>query len=313
MDLDIEGVVRRVPAWSRASLEIRLLSEGATDRTYVIAFDDEDYVVRIPGERTGLLGIDRRNEAEASRRAADLGIGPPVFGELPGIGTQITQLVPGRPIDELAFLGRLDDIVALVKHLHRSGPLTAQFPIHRVVEWHARDASSHGAIPPAAYERLHQQSRHIEASFSASPVAPVPSHNNLLPINVLGSTEVLPDTGPSRLWLVDFQYAGMNDVFFDLANLSVNSSFTSASDERLLALYFGNFTPSAWARLQLMKVMSLFRDGMWAIVQQAVSTLDTDFASYAEERLGSCERLAASAEFGRWLNDARRHPIPGFG
>ena len=53
-----------------------------------------------------------------------------------------------------------------------------------------------------------------------------------------------------------------------------------------------------------MKMMSEFREGMWAVVQQAISTLDTDFVSYAHERLGNCERLAASAEFDRWLTDA---------
>jgi hypothetical protein len=105
----------------------------------------------------------------------------------------------------------------------------------------------------------------------------------------------------------------MNDVFFDLANLSVNSSFTQESDERLLAAYFGAVTRSAWARLQLMKMMSEFREGMWAVVQQAISTLDTDFVGYANERLENCERLASRPEFDHWLTDAAapsvsRHP-----
>jgi len=57
-----------------------------------------------------------------------------------------------------------------------------------------------------------------------------------------------------------------------------------------------------------MKVMSEFREGMWAVVQQAISTLDTDFVAYAEERLGNCERLAASPDFDRWL-DAAAKPV----
>jgi thiamine kinase-like enzyme len=303
MGVDIEGVVRRVPAWSRGVVHVRPLSGGLTNRNYVVEFEGDEYVVRIPGERTNLLGIDRRQEAEASRRAAELGIGPPVMGELPGVGTQITQLVPGRHLDEIAFVARLADVVDVLRRFHDSGPLAGQFPIHRVVEWHARDASSHGAIPPAAYERLHQESRHIEAAFAASPMEPRPCHNDLLPSNVLFDVD--------RVWLLDYEYAGMNDVFFDLANLSVNAAFGSAADEQLLRLYFGDVTPSAWARLQLMKVMSEFREGMWAVVQQAVSTLDTDFAAYARERLTNCERLAASPDFGRWLHDARRHPVPG--
>jgi thiamine kinase-like enzyme len=294
---DIEAIVRRVPRWSRAEVRIRPLSGGITNRNYVVADGSNEYVVRIPGERTSLLGIDRQCEGEASVRAAELGIGPIVVGELPGVGTQITELVPGDHLDGAAFVERLDDVVALLQRFHTGGTLRGAFPIFRVVEWHARDASSHGVEPPSAYERLHQQSRLIETALAASPTPLVPCHNDLLPANVLFSDH--------RVWLLDYEYAGMNDAFFDLANLSVNCGLARADDDRLLELYCGEVTVARWARLQLMKVMSEFREGMWAVVQQAVSTLDTDFVTYADERLANCERLAASPDFGRWLTEAR--------
>ena len=98
---------------------------------------------------------------------------------------------------------------------------------------------------------------------------------------------------------------GFTDVFFDLANLSVNSELNDEADERLVRSYFGSVTASRWARLQLMKMMSEFREGMWAVVQQAISTLDTDFVGYAEDRLRNCERIASRPDFERWLDDAR--------
>lgn len=300
----VEAAVRRVHAWSNSRLELRPLQGGITNRNYVVTVDGTEYVVRIPGERTELLGIDRANEAEAAARAAELGIGPPVLGELPGVGTLITRLVPGYHVSPEQFVERLPDIVDLLQRFHRSGPVAGAFPIHRVVEWHARDAGAHGVIAPSSYERLHQVSRRIERAFAASPMPPIPCHNDLLPANVL--------FGEDRVWLLDFEYAGMNDVFFDLANLSVNSEFSHHTDEHLLRLYFGEMTRSAWARLQLMKVMSEFREGMWAVVQQAISTLDTDFVTYANERLANCERLAAAPAFETWLDDARRPPVaPG--
>lgn len=296
---EVAALVALVPAWQGHATAIRPLRGGITNRNFVVAVNDKEYVVRIPGERTELLGIDRANESEAAERAAGLGIGPPVLGELPRVGTLITELVAGHHLDPEPFVARLGDVVGLLRRFHESGPLRGAFPIHRVVEWHARDATIHGVIPPGGYDRLHQRSRRIEAAFSAAPMPPVPCHNDLLPANVL--------FGEGRVWLLDYEYAGMNDVFFDLANLSVNCGFSVAADEALLTAYFGGITRSRWARLQLMKVMSEFREGMWAVVQQAISTLDTDFVGYAEERLGSCERLASRPEFDGWLDDAA-HP-----
>ena len=296
--VDIESLVRRVPGWEQSPVELVALHGGITNTNFVATVDGRKFVVRVPGERTALLGIDRANEAEAAARAAALGIGPAVFGELPEVGTLVTELVPGRHLEPTPFIRQLAQVVQLLRTFHDSGPLQGAFPIHRVVEWHARDASSHGVVPPTSYGRLHQQSSRIEAAFAAAPLPTVPCHNDLLPGNVLF------DEAGGRVWLLDFEYAGMNDRFFDLGNLSVNCGLDRAADEALLALYFGEVTPSRWARLQLMKVMSEFREGMWAVVQQAISTLDTDFVAYADERLSNCERLADKPQFEQWLSDA---------
>ena len=292
----MERLVRESSLFDSEPLQIRPLSGGITNRNFVVTTDHGEYVVRIPGERTSLLGIDRAYEAEAARRAAELGIGPAVLGMLEEVGTLVTELVDGKHLEPTPFGERLDDVVDLIHRFHDSGALGGAFPIHRIVEWHARDASAYGVMAPNSYERLHQQSRRIEAAFARSPMATVPCHNDLLPGNVLFADD--------RVWLLDFEYAGMNDVFFDLGNLSVNSELNHEAEERLLTLYFGQVTKSSWARLQLMKMMSEFREGMWAVVQQAISSLDTDFVSYANERLGNCERIASRPEFESWLADA---------
>jgi len=294
----LTALVAQVPALHGADVALRPLHGGITNTNFVATVLGRDYVVRVPGERTELLGIDRANEAEAALRAASLGLSPAIVGELPDVGTLVTELIPGRHLEPEPFMERLDDVVALVRAFHDSGPLQGAFPIHRVVEWHARDAAAYGVLPPAAYNRLALQSQRIEGAFGAAPSPAVPCHNDLLPGNVLfGDLD-------GRAWLLDFEYAGMNDRCFDLGNLSVNCGFDDGADEALLRAYFGSVTPARWARLQLMKVMSEFREGMWAVVQQAISTLDTDFVTYADERLDNCERLAAAPEFERWLVDA---------
>lgn len=296
----LDALVARVPQWEGHPTTLRPLA-GVPGRHYVVGVGGREYVVRAPGLRAQLLGFEQANETESATRAAQLGIGPPVVGELPETRTLITLLVGGHHLDPDRFVERLPDIVATLRTFHDSGPVKGSFPIHRVVEWHARDASSHGFIAPAAYERLHQQSRRIEAAFAKAPTPAVPCHNDLVTGNLLF------DDG--HVWLLDFECAGMNDRFFDLGNLSANNGFDRATDEHLLSLYFGEVSRSAIARLELMKFMSRFRDGMWAVVQRAVGSTDDELAAQADQRFAACERAASQPAFEMWLVDAGRAPF----
>jgi thiamine kinase-like enzyme len=282
----LDAILRRVPGWETGPLAVEPITTGITNRNFRVTAPDGEFVVRIPGERTELLGIDRVGEAEAAARAAALGIGPPVRGELPGHHTLVTVFVGGTQAtaSDLADHDRLLSVLRLVKQFHDSGPLGAAFPIFRVIEWHARDAVANGVPLPAAFTALHDKAAAIEEAFVPSLR---PCHNDLLPANVLFT--------PGRTWLIDFEYAGMNDLFFDLGNLSVNASLDDDADDALLDAYFGAVRAGDRARLRLMKIMSEFREGMWAVVQRAISTLtNVDFAAYADEHLEGGLRLAAA-------------------
>src|SRR3990172_4542389 len=273
---------------------------GITNRNYrVFVRGGGSYMLRIPGELTEVLGIDRANEAEAALRAAQLGIGPPVLSRLESAGTLVTEFVGGsHAVDAADFVSRLPSVVATLRLFHQSGHLSGRFPIHRVVEWHARDAARHGVSAPDVYGWLNARSQAIEEAFAVNPLPEVPCHNDLLPANLLFDGD--------RVWLLDYEYAGMNDRFFDLGNLSVNSGLDASADELLLTSYFGSVTKAAMARLALMKIMSEFREGMWGVVQQAISTLtNVDFVAYANERLENCRRLATAPEFDAWLEEAK--------
>ena len=101
--------------------------------------------------------------------------------------------------------------------------------------------------------------------------------------------------------IVDWEYAGMGDPFFDLANLSVNHGFDAAADEAILGDYFGRCTEQLSATLSLMKLVSEMREAMWGVVQLAVSTLDFDYAAYCRERSDHFFALLAEMAF----DDAR--------
>ena len=90
--------------------------------------------------------------------------------------------------------------------------------------------------------------------------------------------------------------AGMGDPFFDLGNFSINHELTPDEDEILLTAYDGTVRADRLARLTLMRVVSDFREAMWGVLQQGVSTLDVNFVDYAGEHF---ERLINRTEEAR--------------
>jgi thiamine kinase-like enzyme len=140
---------------------------------------------------------------------------------------------------------------------------------------------------PAGYVFARQVARRIQHVRRAVPERPC--HNDLLNANFI-------DDG-RRLHIVDWEYAGMGDVFFDLANFSVNHELDEDGRDALLEAYFGAVRPADRRALELMRVMSDFREAMWGVVQSAVSELDFEFAAYAAEHFERLERTAAEPSF----------------
>jgi thiamine kinase-like enzyme len=136
---------------------------------------------------------------------------------------------------------------------------------------------------PEDFDWLVERMRTVETAFDRDPVFPVPCHNDLLNENFRR------ETATGRIRVLDWEYAGMGDSYFDLANLAAQHRFGDEQDRLLLETYFGATTPRRLARFKLMKGMSDFREAMWGMLQTGISSLDFDFRGYAGkyfERLG---------------------------
>jgi thiamine kinase-like enzyme len=272
-----EQLAERV--WPGLDVSVEPLGGGITNRNFRVEADGQEFVLRIGGKDTELLGIDRAAEHAASRVAADLGLGPEVVAFVEPEGYLVTRYVDGE-------VGKvdLDRVGAALRRLHDGPALPARFDSFRVVEAYRATAHERGIAIPSAYTRATEIADQIERRRSGTTFRPC--HNDLLSANFI-------DDG-TRLWLVDWEYAGMGDPFFDLGNFAVNNELGEEGENELLAAY-GSDDAEA---LVLMRFMSDFREAMWGIVQLAISELDFDFKAYAEEHF---ERLARTAAEPRFL------------
>ena len=290
------AVLDRVPGWSGRPRTAEPLAGGITNRNYRVAVDGEVFVVRIPAQSGSLLGIDRPVEHAASRLAAAAGIGPDVIAFVEPEGVLVTRFIEGRPVrdHEVHEPAMLERIAQSLRRIHQAGAIATSFSPFRVVEAYALTATRHGGRLPAAHERA--QAIAVDIERALSPQAAVLCHNDLLNANFI-------DDGVS-IRIVDWEYAGMGDRFFDFGNFAVNHQLTEDDEAWLLAAYFGRVASAQHARLKLMRLMSDYREAMWGVLQQAISELDFDFSAYAAKHFDRLLAGAGDSRFGDWLEQA---------
>jgi len=258
--------------WPGRPARVTALSGGITNHNFRVDVEGESFVLRMGGAETELLGIDRRTEREANHRAFEVGIAPHVVGFAEPEGWLVTRFIRGRPIslDEMHAPRTIRRVASALRRFHDAAPIPGAFDSHAVVVDYRREAEAHGVTIPEAYAPAIERSERIRAA--RGPQSSVPCHNDLLNANFL-------DDGAIKI--VDWEYAGMGDRFFDLANLSVNNEFGADEDRELMSAYFGTVRDEDLASLQQMKFMSDFREAMWGVLQSGISELDMDFNAYA--------------------------------
>ena len=288
---ELAQAVERV--WPGRDARFEVLGGGITNHNVKVELDGEAYVLRVAGRETDLLGIDRKVELAATEAAAGLGIGPEVVGFVEPEGWLVTRFVRGAipPLGRMREPAMLERVAGALRLFHGASPIPGRFDSFRIVEAYRRTALERGGSVPDAFDRAHELATRIERLRAGTIV--VPCHNDLLNANFIDDGE--------RLYVVDWEYAGMGDPFFDLANFAVNHELDADGRAALLVAYFGEARRDDAAALEVMRFMSDFREAMWGVVQSAVSVLDFDFDAYAREHFERLERTASEPTFRRAL------------
>src|SRR5207248_1141947 len=211
-------------------------------------------------------------------------------------GVLVTRFIEGQPVRDHSVHDpvMLERIAQSLRRIHQAGSIASAFSPFRVVEAYALTAMRHGGRLPAAHERAQAVAVTIERALSEQPA--VLCHNDLLNANFI-------DDGVT-IRIVDWEYAGMGDRFFDFGNFAVNHQLSEPDELRLLAAYFGRVTPAQLAHLRLMRIMSDFREAMWGVLQGTISELDIDFAAYAQRHFERMFHAAEDPRFDAWLRQA---------
>jgi len=296
--MDIQDILLRIPTLARQSdLEVVELTGGITNKNFKITTaSGESYVLRMGGNETKFLGIDREVEYECSRLAADVGVAPEPIAFLAPEGFIVARFISGKPMpaEEIRTQENISRVVESLKLYHAIEKFPGFFSPFRVAEDYRKIAEGFNVKLPANMDWILGKSKEIEtAMYGREPLTLRPCHNDLLNGNFI-------DDG-TCIRILDWEYGGMGDIFFDLGNFAIQHEFSDEQDEILLKAYFGNPTDSQRAHQKLMKIMSDLREAMWAQVQRGVSKLDFDYEGYGQKYFERFEASVTNRAYKDWL------------
>lgn len=301
MPLTVDEAIARIPFWRRAStLSVAPLPGGITNHNYRVDADGQAFVLRIGAEGAKLLGIDRQREYRCMAAASRGGVAPEVLYALPRDGILVTRFIEGRSLAPgTAVPPKVRARVVRAMRRCHAGPVFAgAFSPYRTLAAYRRAARAGPARLPRDLDRLYQRVSGIASALRRGRHASRPCHNDLWGPNLI-------DDG-RRVLMVDWEYAGMGDVYFDLANFAIYHCPTDAADAALLAAYFGRARGPALARLKLMRIVAELREAMWYLVALRVSPKQPDFAGAAGRHFDRCRQALADPRLPAWFQTVTR-------
>ncbi len=296
----IEEAIGQMEEWKGKAISIQPLSGGLTNSNYRVDVDGTPHVVRVPGESTELLAVDRNNEHHNTRAAADAGVAPRVLHYLPDQCVMVLEFLHGTTMskDSLNAPGMPTRMAASIKRLHAGPRFLTDFNMFRLTEYYLSVCEERAIRIPDGYLERMATVAQIENAMSVNPLPTVPCNNDLLAENYI-------DDG-KQLWLIDYEYSGNNDPTFELGNTCQEMQFSDRQIYEVCEAYFGSVSSSKIARMKLNMIMSDVGWGLWAAIQAKISKIEFDFWGWAVERWGRAVEKMDGEEFAGWLRDVRQ-------
>lgn len=297
-EAELRAVVANVPALEGFSGPAERLG-GLTNRVYRLG----DFCVRLPGAGTAEY-IDRVSEMVAARQASTLGVSPELVHADAATGVLVSRFVAGAvtmtPAGFRAIPGAPARAGEAFRRLHDSGArFSARFELFAMIDSYLAVLSTKDVALPEGYAGVLAEAEAVRAALARRPVPLAPCHCDPLCENFLDTR--------ARMWIIDWEYSGMNDPMWDLGDLSVEGEFAPGQEEEMLAAYFGGDAPAEdRARMILYKAMCDLLWTFWGLIQLAAENPAEDFRAYADGRFARCRALMGTPDFAAALRALSR-------
>lgn len=207
---------------------------GLTNRSYHVVLSDREIVFRIPGEGTEEL-IDRHDERTSNVLACKVDVDTELLYFDADSGIKVCNYIKDAKTMSPETMRQKENMIQaanLLQHLHSCGEDTGvSFEVFQMAENYEKLIYNTGGTFYPDYDKIRSCIMRLKHEIDKDESIVVPCHNDPLCENWV--------RGNSRMYLVDWEYAGMNDPMWDLADVSIEADYDNDMDKDFLMAYFG--------------------------------------------------------------------------
>lgn len=251
---------------------------GLTNKNYKVETKNDAYVIRLPGEGTKEM-INRKDERLCTELANQIGVDAELLYFEDESGIKIARYIENAEtmnMKGVRNVAHLKAIAEIFKKLHTCGKtVPVIFSVfEKIEEYEAILRKSEGDFFWDDYEEIKAQVYGLKQEVDDMNIEVTICHNDPLCENFI--------KGKDRMYLVDWEYAGMNDPMWDLADFSIEAELNLDEERMFTSFYFGQDLSAQDERRILMN--KIFVDFLWSLWGKQRYSTGADFLEYANNR-----------------------------
>ena len=253
---------------------------GMTNKNYRICVKGSRYILRVAGTGTEQM-INRNTEMFNSAIASEKGYNVEVPYFSLETGVKISKYIENAETLTHRSIKKeenLKQVTGILRDLHESTDfhMDNEFNMFRELEKYEDILRKDRGDFFEDYDEVREKVMALEEELKVCKRVFVPSHNDLVSENLVKDTE-------GRIYLIDWEYSGINDDMWDLAALSLENEFSEDDIELMFRLYFNGKEADKDSRRRLL-IHQICQDTLWAVWTLIKEAEGDDFGTYGIDR-----------------------------
>ena len=251
---------------------------GMSNKNFKVTKGKLEYVLRVPGNGSEGMVV-RSNEEQNSMQACKMGINPPIryFNAKTGIKladfVKNAETLNGATIQRPSSMKKIVKIFQTLHHSHvRFGN---ELNVFNEIRNYERLLEECNGTMYEGYEDHREKVLRLEDYLNKLGVSIKPCHNDLVAENFLKAED-------GTIYLIDWEYSGMNDPMWDIAALFLENNFSEENQDFFLSHYFNGKEPeNARKKIFVYQILMDWLWSLWTVIKEAQGD---DFGTYGVDR-----------------------------